>query len=184
MDVDLDGEFVTRQVTGLAEDRVGLAGAGQSVPGEELLVGEGAPEVARALEGGPAVELRAGAGIARDDLSAADESKTALVSDGFSDAPRLRYITNLHTRPGKHFLCRKSTLVFHPPGGCRPERVLAIGHAPPAAKPLPRSSRMILNSSLILPCACHARPVEQRAVGVRMRKWTSVDPTPSPPAAD
>ena len=37
MDVDLDGEFVARQVTGLAEDRVGLAGAGQGVPGEELL---------------------------------------------------------------------------------------------------------------------------------------------------
>src|ERR1017187_9212143 len=114
MDVDLDGEFVTRQVTGLAEDLVGLAGAGQGVPGEELLVGEGAPEVAGALEGGSAVDLRAGAGIARDDLPAADESKTALVSDGLSDAPRLRYITDLHTCPGKQFLRRKSRPVFHP----------------------------------------------------------------------
>ena len=114
MDVDLDGEFVARQVTGLAEDRVGLAGAGQGVPGEELLVGEGAPEAAGALEGGPAVELRAGAGIARDDLPAADDSKTALVNNGLSDAPRLRYITNLHTCLGKQFLRRKSTPVFHP----------------------------------------------------------------------
>ena len=114
MDVDLDGEFVARQVTGLAEDRVGLAGAGQGVPGEELLVGEGAPEAAGALEGGPAVELWAGAGIAGDDFPAADESITTLVSDGLSDAPRLRYITNLHTCPGKQFLRRKSTPAFHP----------------------------------------------------------------------
>src|ERR1035438_7185749 len=150
MDVDLDGEFVARQVTGLAEDGVGLAGAGQGVPGEELLVGEGAPEVAGALEGGSAVDLRAGAGIARDDFPAADESKTGLVSYGFSDASRLRYITNLHTCSGKQFLRRKSTPVFHPPGGCRPERIFAIGHAPPGAKPLPRSSRIILHSSFIL----------------------------------
>ena len=79
MDVDLDRERVARQFTGLAEDRVGMAGAGQVVPGEELLVGEGAPEAAGALEGGPAVELRAGAGIARDDFPAADEPITALV---------------------------------------------------------------------------------------------------------
>src|ERR1035438_2242938 len=97
MDVDLDGEFVARQATGLAEDRVGLAGAGQGVPGEELLVGEGAPEAAGALEGGPVVDLRAGAGIARDDFSAADGPKTGLVSNGLSDAPCLRHITNLHT---------------------------------------------------------------------------------------
>src|ERR1019366_4803548 len=107
MDVDLDGEFVARQVTGLAEDWVGLADAGQGVRGEELLVGEGAPEAAGALEGGSAVEVRAGAGIAQDDLPAADDSKTALVSDGLADAPRLRYIKNLHTCPGKQFLCRK-----------------------------------------------------------------------------
>src|ERR1039458_3480144 len=114
MDVDLDGEFVARQVTGLSEDRVGLAGAGQGVPGEELLVGEGAPEVAGELEGGSAVDLRAGAGIARDDLPAADEPITALVSHGLCDAPRLRYITNLHTCPVTQFLRRKSTRVFHP----------------------------------------------------------------------
>src|ERR1035441_4504197 len=150
MDVHLDGEFVARQVTGLSEDRVRLAGAGQGVPGEELLVGEGAPEVASALEGGSAVDLRAGAGIARDDLPAADDSITALVSDGLSDGPRLRYITNLHTCPGKQFLRRKSTPGFHPPGGGRPQRSLAIGHVPPAAKPFLRSSRMILNSSFIL----------------------------------
>src|ERR1039457_1871995 len=119
MDVHLDGEFVARQVTGLAEDRVGLAGAGQGVPGEELLVGESAAEAAGALEGGPAVELQACAGIARDDFPAADESKTALVSDGLSDALRLRYITDLHTCPGKQFLRRKSIPVFHPPSGCR-----------------------------------------------------------------
>ena len=62
----------------------------------------------------PAAELRAGAGIARDDFPAADESKTALVSDGLSDAPRLRYITNLHTCPVTQFLRRKSIPVFHP----------------------------------------------------------------------
>src|ERR1035441_6133703 len=113
MDVDLDGEFVARQVTGLAEDRVGLAGAGQGVPGEELLVGESAPEAAGALEGGPAVKLRAGAGIARDDFPEGHDSKTALVSDGLADAPCLRHIKNLHTCPGKQFLRRKSTPVFH-----------------------------------------------------------------------
>src|ERR1039458_659091 len=114
MDVDLDRERVAGEATGLAEDGVGLAGAGQGVPGEELLVGEGAPGVARALASGSAVDLRAGAGIARDDFPAADDSITALVSDGLSDAPRLRYITNLHTCPGKQFLRRKSTPVFHP----------------------------------------------------------------------
>src|ERR1035441_1459081 len=114
MDVDLDRERVARQITGLSEDRVGLAGAGQGVPGEELLVGEGAPEVAGAPGGGVGGGLRASAGIARDDLPAADEPITALVSDGLSDAPRLRYITNLHTCPGKQFLRRKSTPEFHP----------------------------------------------------------------------
>ena len=85
--VDLDGQFVARQDTGLAEDRVGLAGAGQGVPSEILLVGEGAPEGAGLLEGDPAVNLRGGAGVARDDLPAADEPITALVGDNIADAP-------------------------------------------------------------------------------------------------
>src|ERR1039458_10069856 len=64
MDVDLDGEFVARQVTGLAEDRVGLAGAGQGVPGEELLVAEGAPEVAGGAGGGAGGGLWGRGGVA------------------------------------------------------------------------------------------------------------------------
>jgi hypothetical protein len=78
VNVDLDGEFVARQVAGLTQDRVGLAGARQGFPGEELLVGEGAPEGAGALESGPAVDLHGGARIVRDDFLAADGAITAL----------------------------------------------------------------------------------------------------------
>src|ERR1019366_7027530 len=87
MNVDLDGEFIARQVAGLAEDRMGLAGDGQGFPGEELLVGEGAPEGAGALEGGPAVDLQGGARITRDDFLAADDAITALVRARHADAP-------------------------------------------------------------------------------------------------
>jgi len=130
MDVGLDGERVARQAAGPAEDRVGPAGARQGVPGEELLVGEGAPEEPGALESDPAVQLQGGAGIARNNLPSADEPKTARVRDRLAYAPGLRYITNLHAFLGKQFPRRKSTPVFHPPGGCRLERVIAISHAP------------------------------------------------------
>jgi hypothetical protein len=114
-----DVAHVTRQVAGLAEDRVGLAGASQGVPGQELLVGEGAPEEPGALEGRPAVQLQRGAGIARDGLPAADEPKTARIRDCFSDAPSLRYITNLHARLGKQFLRQNSMPLLHAAGGCQ-----------------------------------------------------------------
>ncbi len=91
---------------------MGLAGAGQGVPGEVLLVGEGAPELTGLLEGDPAVNLRGGAGVARDDLPAADEPITVLVGDSIADAPCLRHIANLHTCLSKQFLCRKSTPVL------------------------------------------------------------------------
>src|ERR1035437_5374400 len=167
MDVDLDRERVARQVTGLAEDRVGLAGAGQGVPGEELLVGEGAPEVAGALESGLAVGFRGGGGVARGGFPAADDSITALVSDGLSDGPRLRYITNLHTCPGKQFLRRKSIPVFHPPGrlppGARPRNRSCPTSGETAPPEQPHYPEFIIHpSSFILPCACHSRPVEQR----------------------
>jgi hypothetical protein len=95
---------------------MGVAGAGQGVPGEVLLVGEGAPELTGLLEGDPAVNLRCGAGIARDDLPAADEAITALAGDSIADTPCLRRITNLHARLDEQFLRRKSKRVFHPLG--------------------------------------------------------------------
>jgi hypothetical protein len=89
-------------------------------------------------------------GSDEDALAGGQQVELGKVSDILSDAPRLRYIKNLHTCPGKRFLRRKSLPVFHPTGGCRLERSLAIGHAPPAAKPFLPSSRIILNSSFIL----------------------------------
>jgi len=53
-------------------------------------------------------------GLDENALADGQQVELGKVSDILSDAPLLRYITNLHTCPGKQFLRRKSTPVFHP----------------------------------------------------------------------